>query len=146
MRHSEKKQEANKVKFAMASFFEEVAGTSTLTNLHKDFQDIFEVLMQKNKINREDLLKIYENHNNYIVGFDNYKTSLKIENDISQVVSIVNSAYKASKMNLVMSAKINENNNFDFATLLIFIKTPLFFIKKNIFLKMKLHIYVTTCI
>jgi len=72
--------------------------------------DIFEVLVQKERINREDLLKIYENHNNYIVGFDNYKTSLKIENNIKEVVNAVNSAFKESKRSLVMASKINENN------------------------------------
>lgn len=72
--------------------------------------DLFEVLVQKEKINREDILKIYENHNNYIVGFDNYKTSLKIENNIKEVVNAVNSAYKESKRSLVTAAKINENN------------------------------------
>ena len=72
--------------------------------------DIFEVLVQKEKINREDLLKIYENHNNYIVGFDNYKTSLKIENNIKEVVNAVNNAFKESKRSLVTASKINENN------------------------------------
>ncbi len=72
--------------------------------------DIYEILVQKEKINREDLLKVYENHNNYIVGFDNYKTSLKIENNIKEVVNIVNSAFKESKRSLVTAAKINENN------------------------------------
>lgn len=72
--------------------------------------DIYEVLTRKEKINREDLLKVYEKHNNYIVGFDNYKTSLKIENNIEEVVNVVNSAYKESKRSLVMAAKINENN------------------------------------
>jgi len=72
--------------------------------------DIYEVLVKKEKINREDLLKIYENHNNYIVGFDNYETSLKIEKNISEIVNIVNESYKANRMNLVMAAKINENN------------------------------------
>ena len=72
--------------------------------------DIYEVLLAKEKINREDLLKIYENHNNYIVGFDNYQTSLKIENNIAEIVNIVNESFKVSRMNLVMAAKINENN------------------------------------
>lgn len=72
--------------------------------------DIFEVLLQKEKINRDDLLKIYENHNNYIVGFDNYKTSLKIESNIKEIVNAANSAFKESKRNLVAVAKINENN------------------------------------
>ena len=72
--------------------------------------DLFEVLVQKEKINREDLLKVYENHNNYIIGFDNYKTSLKIENNIKEVVDAVNRAFKESKKSLVMASKINENN------------------------------------
>ena len=72
--------------------------------------DIFEVLVQKEKINRQDILKIYRDHNNYIVGFDNYETSLKIENNITEAVNIINNAYKASKRNLVMAAKINESN------------------------------------
>jgi len=72
--------------------------------------DIYEVLTQKERINREDLLKIYENHNNYIIGFDNYKTSLKIEKNIAEVVNAVNSAFKATRKNVVMAAKINENN------------------------------------
>ena len=72
--------------------------------------DIYEDLLVKEKLNREDLLKIYENHNNYIVGFDNYQTSLKIEKNIAEVVNIVNESFKLSRMNLVMAAKINENN------------------------------------
>ena len=72
--------------------------------------DIYEILLVKEKINREDLLKTYENHNNYIVGFDNYQTSLKIENNIAEIVNIVNESFRVSRMNLVMAAKINENN------------------------------------
>ena len=72
--------------------------------------DIFEVLVKKEKINREDLLKIYESHNNYIVGYDNYETSLKIEKNIAEIVNIVNESFKTSRMNLVMAAKINKSN------------------------------------
>lgn len=92
--------------------------TDTTNILYEDLMDeqgliandIFEVLLQKEKINREDLLKIYENHNNYIVGFDNYKTSLKIENNIQEAINAINSAFKESKRSLVTAAKINENN------------------------------------
>lgn len=45
MRHPEKQNQANVFRFALASFFEEVAGTSTLTDLHQDYQEVFEVLM-----------------------------------------------------------------------------------------------------
>lgn len=73
-------------------------------------QDIFESLLEKDRITREDLLDIFKKYNNYIVGFDNYETSLKIEKDISQIVQMINEAFKTSKLNFVVSAKIGENN------------------------------------
>lgn len=72
--------------------------------------DIFECLLEKNRIKREDLLEIFKNHNNYVVGFDNYETSLKIEKDIRQVVEIINESFKVSKLNFVMATKIGENS------------------------------------
>lgn len=73
-------------------------------------EDIFECLVKKDKINRDDLIEIFKNHNNYIVGFDNYETSLKIEKDISKIVQIINESFKTSKLNFVMTAKIGENS------------------------------------
>lgn len=73
-------------------------------------EDIFERLVKKDRINRDDLLEIFKNHNNYIVGFDNYETSLKIEKDISQILQIINDSFKTSKLNFVMTAKIGENS------------------------------------
>ena len=72
--------------------------------------DIFECLLEKDKITREDLLEIFKSYNNYIVGFDSYEISLKIEKDIRQVIEIINEAFRTSKLNFVMSAKIGENN------------------------------------
>lgn len=72
--------------------------------------DIFEYLLEKDKITREDLLEIFRKHNNYIVGFDNYEISLKIEKDIRQIVEIINESFKISKLNFVMTAKIGENS------------------------------------
>ena len=72
--------------------------------------DIFGCLLKKDRIKREDLLEIFKNHNNYIVGFDNYETTLKIEKDIRQVVEIINESFKVSKLNFVMATKIGENS------------------------------------
>jgi len=72
--------------------------------------DIFQCLLEKDRLTREDLLEIFKNHNNYIVGFDNYEISLKIEKDIRQVVEIINESFKTSKLNFVMAAKIGENS------------------------------------
>ena len=72
--------------------------------------DIFEKLLEKDRITRENLLEIFKNHNNYIVGFDNYETTLKIEKDIRQIIEIINESYKISKQNFVMVVKIGENS------------------------------------
>ena len=72
--------------------------------------DIFKCLLEKNAIRRENLLEIFKNHNNYIVGFDNYETTLKIEKDIRQVLEIINESFRTSKLNFVMTAKIGENS------------------------------------
>ena len=72
--------------------------------------DIFECLLEKERITREDLLEIFKSYNNYIVGFDSYEISLKIEKDIRQIIEIINESFRTSKLNFVMSAKIGENS------------------------------------
>ena len=72
--------------------------------------DIFECLLDKDRIQREDLIEIFKNHNNYIVGFNNYETTLKVEKDIRQVIEIINESFRSSKLNFVMTAKIGENS------------------------------------
>ena len=73
-------------------------------------KDIFEYLVKKDRIQKEDLLGIFKNHNNYIVDFDNYDMTLKVEKDIRQVIEIINESFKISKLNFVMAAKIGENS------------------------------------
>ena len=86
--------------------------------LYEDFIDddetivneVFEYLVKKDRLTREDLLEIYKEHNNYIVGFDSYETSQKIEKNILEMINVVNNSYKAIRKNFVVAAKINENN------------------------------------
>lgn len=86
--------------------------------LYEDFVDddetivneVFEYLVKKDRLTREDLLEIYKEHNNYIVGFDSYETSQKIEKNILEMINVVNNSYKAIRKNFVVAAKINENN------------------------------------
>lgn len=73
-------------------------------------KDMFDYLNEHNKINREALLEIFKNHNSYIVGFDSYDISLKIEKDISDMLKAINEAYNTSKLNFVIKAKVNETN------------------------------------
>lgn len=81
-----------------------------LTNYDGEIiKDIFVSLNEKGDITREELLNIFENHNNYIIGFDNATVSLNIEKDIAQVIKIINDSYKISKVNFIWQQKIKEN-------------------------------------
>ncbi len=72
--------------------------------------DIFDYLIKKEQITRDKLLEIFKKYNNYIVGFDNYKTSIKIEKDIVEIINIINESFKTSKLNFVVAAKVSENS------------------------------------
>ena len=73
-------------------------------------KDIFNVLTQQGRITREALLDIFKQHNSYIVGFDSYDISLKIEKDIAEVVKAINQAYQMSKSEFVVKAKVSRTN------------------------------------
>lgn len=73
-------------------------------------QDIFKILNEQEKINRENILEVFKNHNSYIVGFDSYDISLKIEKDIENMVKTINDTYNTSKLNFIIRAKVKENN------------------------------------
>lgn len=71
--------------------------------------DIFKFLIDKNEINVEQLIKIFENHNNYILGFDDSELSKKITEEIEKMVKAINSSYRISKLNFIWKKKIIEN-------------------------------------
>jgi stage II sporulation protein E len=71
--------------------------------------DLFEILMLKQEIQREDFLKVFAKHNNYIVGFDDEKVSSYLEKNINQAIKALNDAYKVGKSNFVWNEKIKEN-------------------------------------
>lgn len=71
--------------------------------------DIFETLIENQKITRADLLDIFAKHNNYIIGFDNAEVSMSIERDIEAAIKVINDAYKISKVNFIWKQKIDEN-------------------------------------
>ncbi len=72
-------------------------------------KDIFKELNINGQITRSDLLEIFANHNNYIVGFDNVEISMKLEEDIKRVVNTINETYKKFKLNFIYKQKIDEN-------------------------------------
>lgn len=72
-------------------------------------EDIFEMLLEKETINRRDLLDILANHNNYIIGFDQEYINDSVEKDINQMLKTLNNAYKVSKLNFIWKKKLDEN-------------------------------------
>ncbi len=71
--------------------------------------DIFKILIQNQKIVRKELLDIFTQHNNYIIGFDNEEISIQIEKDIEEIIRIINEAYKISKVKFICEQKMEEN-------------------------------------
>ena len=67
------------------------------------------LLIDKQQINREQLLEIFAKCNSYIVGFDDKKISEYLEENISQMIRVINMSYKISKSNFVWQKKFEEN-------------------------------------
>ena len=70
--------------------------------------EIFETLVEKQEISTEDLIKIFEKFNNYII-YENEKTNIKVKNDIDKIVKLINNAYKTSKTNFIWEEKVKSS-------------------------------------
>ena len=71
--------------------------------------EIFKLLIDKQTIKREDLLKIFADCNSYIIGFEDRKISEFLEENIEQMVRVINMSYKISKASFVWQKKMEEN-------------------------------------
>lgn len=71
--------------------------------------DIFKLLTEKAEITRKELLNIFENHNNYILGFDDSAVSNKLMDEIDKMVKAINASYRVSRINFIWKKKIVEN-------------------------------------
>lgn len=71
--------------------------------------EIFNKLVEKQEIKREDLLSIFAKCNSYIVGFDDNQISEYLEENISQMIRVINMSYKISKSNFIWQKKLDEN-------------------------------------
>lgn len=72
----------------------------------KIMSEIFIILTQKEEIEINDLVDIFENNNSYIVG---YEAGSEIEVQLEEVVSIINNSYRISKVNFLWTKKVEEN-------------------------------------
>ena len=71
--------------------------------------DIFDLLEEKSEITKSDILKLLEKRNEYVIGFDDFDTNLKIEEDINIACRLINDTYKIGKINDLWKRKIKES-------------------------------------
>ncbi|MCI8273133.1 MAG: SpoIIE family protein phosphatase [Clostridia bacterium] len=71
--------------------------------------ELFDNLLEKQEIGKEELLKAFANNNNYIVQYDDEKIAKSINEDVEQIIRAVNYAYKASKSNFIWEEKVKDS-------------------------------------
>lgn len=79
----------------------------SINNLDNSIIDeIFNHLEEKKFIKEEELIKILENNNYYIIGFK--EKDEKVKNDVEKMTSNINTAYRISKINFIYTEKLKE--------------------------------------
>ena len=85
--------------------------------LYEDFVDmedelldsIYDVLEKDEEIDKDKLLKLLEDNNNYIIGLDNEGTKKTIEENLEQIVKTINHTYRINKLNIVWKQREASN-------------------------------------
>lgn len=72
-------------------------------------EDIFQKLLEKEKIERKDLLEIFAKYNTYIIGFDTEFINKEAEQEIKQMIDAINDSYKVSQINFIWKKRLDEN-------------------------------------
>lgn len=70
-------------------------------------KDIFEYLLKEEIMVERELVKIFANHNNYIVGFE--EKNKKVQEEVSKITKVINYSYRISKMNFIWKKKMDES-------------------------------------
>lgn len=70
-------------------------------------KDVFEYLLKEEIMVERELVKIFANHNNYIVGFE--EKNKKVEEEVSKITKVINYSYRISKMNFIWKKKMDES-------------------------------------
>ncbi len=71
--------------------------------------DIFELLTENLSISKGDIINLLEKRNEYVLGFEDFDTNMKIEEDINKVVRLINDTYKIGRINNLWKQKMKEN-------------------------------------
>lgn len=75
----------------------------------KIVNEVFNFLLEKQEISKEDLIKIFAKCNSYIVGFDDRQISTYLDENINQIVRAINMSYKLSKSNFIWKKREEQN-------------------------------------
>ena len=71
--------------------------------------NIFEILLEKGYITKENIIELLESRNEYILGFDDFDTNMKIEDEINTAVRLINETYKIGQVNSIWKQKMKTN-------------------------------------
>lgn len=72
--------------------------------------DIYDILEDKDELNKEELIEVFEKNNNYIIGLNEEdERHSEIENDINQIVKAINHTYRINKLNLIWKQREASN-------------------------------------
>lgn len=75
----------------------------------KIVDEIFKFLIDKQEIERQNLLEIFAKCNSYIVGFEDEDISKLLEGNLSQALRAINVSYKVSKIDFIWKKRVEEN-------------------------------------
>lgn len=71
--------------------------------------DIYNCIQEKENLHVQDIIEIFEEHNNFIVGLSDEDIKEHVEKDILQVVKIANNATKINKLNYAWNKRVEDN-------------------------------------
>ncbi len=71
--------------------------------------DIFDILEKKNNLEKNDIVKLFEDRHEYILGFEDFETNRKVEEDITKATRLISDTYKILKLNELWKKRIDEN-------------------------------------
>ena len=110
-------QESEMLEEAKESFKDELLNNLedfTENVLYDDFienenilDDIYDLLEEKEEINKEELFDIFEKNNNYIIGTnsDDENIEADVNKDVKNIIKAINQTYRINKLNLVWKQK-----------------------------------------
>ena len=76
----------------------------------KIIDKIFSVLLDKQQIEKEDLLKTFAECNSYIIESNDNNVSKLLEKNINEIVRTINMSYRISKSDFIWRKKVEQNN------------------------------------